>query len=177
MSRTTIFAAPESGPFVPVAEFQNSWGSAMYVWNALGKKYFGNDCYVLFSADSFWPLWKDPRLTEDERATFVSTFDKCLVRAGDARRLAKLFREFVRRHPRAGVVCHLPAMADVLDDLPARCDGFAPAAVGWRQTSVSENPWWVRTGEDEGRPYDLSLDAGHFFLFEELDRRVPVESL
>ncbi|HVL15921.1 MAG TPA: hypothetical protein VM529_25335 [Gemmata sp.] len=37
--------------------------------------------------------------------------------------------------------------------------------------------WWVRTGEDEGRPYDLSLDAGHFFLFEELDRPVPVESL
>lgn len=177
MSRTTMYAAPEGGPLHSIAEFPNAWGSAMYVWSALGKKYFSNEYYVMSNTDSFWPLWKDPRLTDDERATFVSTFDKCLVRAEDGPRLANLFREFVKRHPKHGVVCHLPAMADVLDNLASHCEGFTPAAVGWQQTSVSANPWWKRTGEDEGRPYDLSLDSGHFWLFEELEKSVPAESL
>lgn len=139
-----MYAAPEGGTFETIAEFKNAWGSAMYVWRALGKKYFGDELRVMLKPDTFWPLplWKDPRLTEDERAVFVSTFDKCLVRADDSPRLAELFREFVKRHPpNEGEVCHLPAMADVLDNLADYCKGFAPAAVGWQQTSVVRKPF------------------------------------
>lgn len=38
--------------------------------------------------------------------------------------------------------------------------------VGFRQTSVSENLFYVPTGEDEGHMYDLTKDTGHWLLYE-----------
>lgn len=172
MSRTTMYAAPEGGTFAKVAEFQNSWGSAMYVWHALGAKYCGDGCFVMFHADEFWPIWKDRRLAECERVAMLFTFDRCLVRATDAGRLAAALREFVAMHPPGQGACSLPKQAKVLDGLASKVD-FTPYAIGWNQTSVVQNRWgWRHTGpgEDEGVRYDLSKDADHFWLFEELER-------
>jgi hypothetical protein len=175
MSRTTMYAAPEGGTFRQVAEFSNSYGSAMYVWAALGKKYFGDEYFVMSRSEEFWPLWKDSCPSESERTVLLFTFDKCLVKATDAPRLASAFRRFVGEHPPVGVVCTLPAQAEVLDAIATLPLDFVPYAIGWRQTSVTNNRWgWRHTGpgEDDGTEYNLSADSDHFWLFDELDEFV-----
>jgi len=173
-----MYAAPEcGGPFKAVEEYPNAWGSAAYVWSAISAKLFGSESYWLTAvarddhkSKEFWDSWKDPRLSEVEKITFMFTFDAALVRREHFRRLATIFREFVKLHPAPGRACSLPKQADRLDILASEQHGldFTPAFVGWQQTSVSENPWRVRTGEDEGRSYDVSKDSKHFFLFDEV---------
>lgn len=171
MSRTTMYAFPESGPGEKLAEFANAWGSAAYVWSSLSGSYLGGGAVWMSEAGSrrLWDLAGDEKLQPCERLTLASTFDRWLCGRESFAALAAAYRELVRLHPPGGAPCHLPAMASLLDDLAAgRKHGldFPPRAVGWHQTSVAENLWWVREGEGGGRMYDLSRDSGHHWLHE-----------
>lgn len=183
MSRTEMYAAPEGGKFEQIAELPNSWGSASRIWSAISERYFGDKMHWLIrcgrddeTAKAFWAFHADPRLTLTEKIVFQSTFDCALVKRDRFRELAKAFREFDRMYPApTGTANHLPTMAEILDRLASDAHGldFTPFSVGWRQTTVSPCHWWVRPEnenedfDDDGRPYDLSIDTDHFFLFEE----------
>lgn len=185
MSSTVLYAAPEGGTFGRIAEFRNSWGGAARVWSALCKRWLGDDCYWLTMRGDeqqakVWALAKDERLSPAERIVMAATFDRVLVRRDELPRLAEHFREFDRLYPVSGVANHLPAQAALFDRLAGPDHGldFVPFAVGWQQTTVSENPWWTRLGEDDGRPYDLSQDEGHWFLFDRSEITGPsIETL
>jgi hypothetical protein len=165
MSRTTIYAAPKSGPMYEIAEYPNAWGSAAYVWSALCGAYLGDSSFWMMrssEAEKLWALAKDPSVSECERLTLLSTFDRAMVRHDSFLKIAQAFREFHAKYPPKGV-CHLLSWAALLESLASDEQVFA---IGWQQTSVSENLWQVREGEDTWRPYDLARDAGHFFVGE-----------
>lgn len=180
MSRTTVYVAPENGAFVEVAEFGNAWGSAARIWSALAERYCGDTAYWLVCRSEeeqrrFWALAKDERLSREERIVFAWTFDRALVDRPHFEEMARCLDTFRAIYPAGEKVCHLSLHAALLRRLASEDHGlsFAPFAVGIWQTSVSECSWIVREGEEgedgeDCRPYDLSRDAGHWFLFEEI---------
>ncbi|MDE2102664.1 MAG: hypothetical protein KGL39_35800 [Patescibacteria group bacterium] len=176
MSSTVLFGAPEGGTFRKIASFGNSWGGAAFVWYALSERYLGDKtAWMNGRVEELWALAEDVRLQPFERDTLLSTFDRALVRSDGFSCLAASFRTFVAAYPPGEYVCHLMAQADFLDSL-AHGDGdlcFVPHAVGWQQTTVGENLWNVRIGEDDTRPYDLARDTGHFFLFQKEPEMEP----
>lgn len=171
-----MYAAPESGAFQPVAQFKNAWGAAARIWTALSKRYFYDEAYWMQAGmkpdggRSFWDLVNDKRLSRMERIVFASTFDLHLIRKPEFQEVAQCLREFAAKYPKGQAVCHLPAIADLLDKLAGDDHGldFTPWAVGWHQTSVSANTLWVKdeTNEEEGRLYDLSKDDEAVFVFD-----------
>ncbi len=81
MSRTTILAFQQDGDIIHGADFQNSWGSAMFVWTALSRRYFGREAPVFneHEWDELWALVDDPRLAPFEKFTLEMTFDGAIL--------------------------------------------------------------------------------------------------
>lgn len=163
MSSTLMFTAPEGGKFKKLSTFPNSWGGAYRVWDSLCKKYLGKEVYTIYKdMQSLWDLWKNPRLMCCESTVLLSTFDRAVVLRPDFPEMAKAFDDFDHENPvPSGHANHLPAMAGVLRGLPPEHH-----AVAWQQTTVAECHWIVNIGEDEDRPYDLSIDVDHFNVFD-----------
>lgn len=171
-----MYAVPHSGPIEPLEEFGNAWGGAIRIWNSLIGAYLtpASESQIereirigrmmMGGFQEVWALGRGDRLKAFERLVLLSTYDKVIVEAARCAELAAAFREFDRVHP-AGGVNHLPAMADVLDRIPS-----SVAGVCWQQTSVAEDQWTVRKGEDDSRLFDLARDANHgaWFMFEKL---------
>jgi hypothetical protein len=176
-----MFSVPKSGPVEVIAEFGNSWGSAMRIWNALIYKYLVPSDLVGMERDGFigrmmmsgfqelWPLSESSKLSRSERLTLASTYDKVICEIDRCNELADAYEDFKRLYPSEGVD-HLPAMVKLLRGFQGRAE---MAGVCWQQTSVSDDQWNVRpdNDEDESRPFDLSVDDDndHWFLFDQID--------
>ncbi len=176
MSRTVMFAAPASGKMVPIAEFHNFWGSAAYVWTNLSRKYYNSDSYWMthgrVGGEGFWKLLKDPRLSRTELLVFRATCDRVACERKRFRELAELFRDFVRLFPPEDRACSLLRQASILDWLAGDNHGLGwqPEWVGWQQTTLAENLWWIRGKDDEeGRPYEFGRDEPPYGIFCEDD--------
>lgn len=201
MSTTTMYEVPEIGPVRRIAEFFNSWGSAYRVWEPLIKSYlleklmsetaehYSQDVpnipssmladvamgrfFTSGNMQRLWDLADDPKLPRWERLALAFTFDRVICEANRKLELAAALRHFDRMHPTEGV-SHLSAIADYLEEW--RAEGLVGFC--WRQTSVSEDLWWVYDGPetneyDEGRPYDHSRDYDPdriCLLFERYDK-------
>ncbi len=175
-----MWVAKNGTTFEPIAEFRNSWGGASYVWSAICAKIFGDPQRWLFKAEELWPLYKDARLTDVERITLASTFDRVLVRAEEGKRLASILRAFVEAHPpEKGQACNLLDQAAILEAVEPG------AVIGWQQTTVSPSHWGRHYDynqddeceDEEGWLYDLSLQTDHYFLFDEIARHLRSESI
>lgn len=142
MSSTIMLSVSKTGPLETIAEFSNSLGSAMRVWQSLAEKYFGgqNAMMVLMRREKeFWALVNDRRLRSLERLVFAWTFDRMICEKEKAGELAAAMREFAGGYPSRGVD-HLPAIADALEKHSQDdCIGF-----GFIQTSVSGDIWQVK---------------------------------
>ena len=164
MSRTTVKIIENDGQINDIAELGNSWGSAAFVWSALGEKYF-NDKYICVTGDSkkMWALVDDNRLSKAERVVLAFTFDYAIIENAHFTEAAKLFREFSEQFGKAGEANHLPAIANLLDAQ----SNFSNIGMCFQQTSVAEDVWheWDDESETE-KPYDLSGNR-HFFVFAE----------
>lgn len=142
----------------PIAEFRNAWGSAAAVWTVLSAKYLGNESAWLTgerNLQPLWDLWKDPRLSYDERVAHLFTFDGAVVGYETRHEAAMALREF---SPNIDPACvnHMDAIAGELEKAD-ECYGFC-----FHQTSVSENPWMIRQGEDSYVQYDFANGNKHF---------------
>lgn len=138
MSSTTMLCVPAVGPMMEIAEFQNSWGSAMRVWDAMATRYYpGQPVFFAMDSKRFWGLKDDPRLTECERLAFVWTFDRAICEREHANDLADALCQFNSMYPVNGKANHLPAIADALKSHAMdECVGLA-----FIQTSVSSDVW------------------------------------
>ncbi len=174
MSRTTVKIIESDGTFKDIAELQNSWGSAAFVWSALSEKYFGKEIIFGLERDPqrLWNLVNDERLSLAERIVHASTFDHAIVEYEHFADAAKLFREFSREHATVDSENHMPAIADLLDEWKDKpCIGMC-----FQQTSVSEDPWhgaWNEEKEDY-EPYDIHTNKKHFFVFAKYGAREVV---
>jgi hypothetical protein len=172
MSYTTIHLVQHGG-LAKHEDFNNSWGSAMYVWTSLNSKYLAepgeSHTAFLFSESKFPLLWKlaiDARLAKTERIVHATTFDRAMVKRENLLDLADRFDEFVELHPPGKYVCSLPQQAESL----RRIIGNSIDCVGvcWTQTSVASDVWQVPDeSTEESRWYDIDRDKGHFFIYDD----------
>lgn len=184
MSYTTILEMPQEGELTEVAEFNNSWGSAMRVWMPMAMAYLADPeananqemGRIMLSGDmcGLWKLVDGDKLTRAERIVLAWTFDKSVCEYSKLVEMAELFREFDKQHPVPGKVNHLPAFADLYEKMGL---GIPSDALGLCviQTSVTSYVWdGVQPEDQEARcpRYDASKDTGHSFIFEEYDKEL-----
>lgn len=192
MSHTTMHVFDKDGKATRHLEYGNSWGYAMPCWNYLADKYLRrpgeNDIdlnvrwFIQGKGEPIWELMKDPRLEHWERIILGATLDRVFVKREHFADLATCFRKFDaetrKKHPNA--VCHYAAMAQDLEQLPADT-----TAVAWNATSVTETYWWkyddcecpedAECEHEEGRPYDMNKDQGHWSLYDDQAIRQEAE--
>lgn len=168
MSYTEIYTFPEKGEGCQEAEFQNSHGGALYVWNRLAEEYC-NANNGGFMQD-YRPVWDllNKEIEVFKRLVLVSTFDYVLFRGKELLILADAMDEFIEYYKEQSKdwACNLPDQARVLRDL-FNSDP-RPFAVGWNQTSVNGDMWsYCPPGEDDSQTSDLSIDTDHWFAMGE----------
>ncbi len=148
MSRSSVFAIRADGLVDHVGDALNSWGTAAMIWSALAKKYNVHDPLSWGrdrpEVEPMWTLHNTHPLDEVERAALLFTFDRAYARTSNIPKLSAALREFYRRHG-AGLVDTAVRVADILDAVQAD-PGIR--GVCFQMTSVSENPWSIRDGED-----------------------------
>lgn len=157
------------------ARFYNACWFALVLWQHLQRRYLPGEWYDYWSyADSsltkmqiVWDLWKDPRLSQSERVTFLATFDRALVRRSELLETARCFREVSAD---LGRESHFAPMADRLEEL---FRDETVLCVCWYPHSVAEDLWWVEAeaDEEEGRPYNIDTDEGHFWVWDLLETK------
>jgi hypothetical protein len=87
-----------------------------------------------------------------------------MVRREELPRLIEAIEKYARVFDPGTLLEQVDRLRELMQDMDT-------IAVCWNATSVSANPWW-RSGEDDdddGRPYSIHQDAGHWFLFDALD--------
>ena len=172
MSRTILYLVPESGEIQSYAEYRNSHGSGSYIFTALCDRYLDGMQWIC-SGDNInrlWGLAKDDRLPKHHKIALMTTFDRVMVRRENLGRTADAFELFVEDFPPGRRVCSLLKQAGDLRLISHEPVCFAAC---WQQTSVSMYVWMVRGQETEPggydyRPWDVSRDEGHWFLFDDL---------
>jgi len=178
MSYTELYVVPKTGSIQYTAEFNNAYGGAWFVWNAMYEAYekrLGESIFQDAPMRRTWDLFQSDRAEFFERAVLGSTLDRVMVKREHWLRLAECMEMFYAKHydPSKGVVCSIDAQATVLRELFNRSPEEI-IAVCWCQTSVAGNVWYKSgegIGEDGGdkRGYDITKDKGHWFLFDELE--------
>ncbi len=186
MSCTEIFAFGKDGTILGGWDVKNSWRGAMAVWTTLEKKYlpslskplwvmpgdeerdyWSRTTMGMFNPEdpngmkAIWDLYRDGSpLTRDELIVLGSTFDYALVEGSHIEDLCKAFRSFEGE-------TSLSEQADAIEKL---CMGEEISAIGWNQTSVSENQWMEYSEEvEEEISYNCLTGDKHWWLFEDLN--------
>ena len=91
MSYTSVYSVYKTKATC-LAELRNSHGSAPAIWDYISIKCTGEK-FPMFNPDGFWKLWKDPCLSENERAVLLSTYDMAFVEVEHLERFAVACKE------------------------------------------------------------------------------------
>lgn len=167
MSYTEIYKVDASGDVVLHAETHNSHLGAIHIWSSLFEKYISLDRMKWIKAfsgdgDGMKPLWAlahDERLPYHQRVTLESTFDFVMVARRSVSTVVEAYREFVKDFGPGSLM----RQADIFEQL---ANDSGVLGLCWNQTSVNSNPWQVKCGEDEYRPYNVFVDGKlHWFMF------------
>jgi hypothetical protein len=159
MSRTTIWIADQAGTMRRGPEFHNAWRSAAAVWEHLGGRWGHKrgEGSILMDKAALSALWNDaanPARPWHERVVLACTFDRALVRREEFEVVAGCMDAVAARMT---VPQSLTEQAATLRELAG---DETVTAIGWQQTSVAEELWWVSSDEDEedGHPYVIGTD-------------------
>lgn len=163
MSETTIIYAYPGEKYECGEELKNSWGSATYIWDFMGKTYIPG--FSMFREDHMkylWTLWKKRSIPLYRRAVLMMTFDRALVAKENYKRAAADIRAFLSDHNDITVVNHWPRIAEIFESNPD-----APA-IGFWMTSVSSNPFYG--GWDDEKQAEIPVDWDKFWeVYTSLD--------
>lgn len=187
MSCTEIYIFGKDGTICGSGKASNAWRGAMAVWSTLERRYLPSLpkpywAEVTREADrdywsrttqmfdvkdpegmkKIWGLYRDDSpLSRGELIALGSTFDWVLVEASHIDELLKAFRDFQGE-------TNLGEQASAIEKLVAKYPDFT--AIGWNQTSVSENQWstWDEE-EDDYISYNCLTGDKHWWLFKDLD--------
>ena len=163
MSCVRTYKITQDGKVLSHEDVRNPWGCAMYVWTTMTEKYLGKTPGF---CDNFpvWKLFATPKMSERDSIVMGFTFDGVWIKRENIPRLVTALRSFWEDHHTSRwpdgtvheVVPTIPRVADILEGIAT---DETIKGVCFNQTSVCSNPWWVRTGEDEGRPFDFTVDT------------------
>lgn len=156
------------------AVFGNSWGGAARIWDAMFEKYLKGEgvsewasWLTLGDKDGLWDLAKSKAVPKYERIVHASTFDYAVIFRDNFENYVECLRLFVKNNP-VSSVDHLSSWADFIEGVSDDVK-----AIGFHQTSTTENPWVVWEWIDEeqvSRPYSLKTDDDHFNVYEFVKR-------
>lgn len=192
MSYTEIVGFDKKGDAYREADVKNAFRGAMAIWRILENRYLPpfvpkyakklginaieeferrfnyrpTRCSTIMEDDAMrevWGLFDKKEVSRTDKICIGTTFDHCLVKKENIPEVIKAFREF-------DGATSLKEQADILEKMyeDENC-----IAVGWNQTSVSDNQW-MYTGDydketDEPIPYNCLSGDVHFWLFDELE--------
>jgi hypothetical protein len=77
MSYTSVYAVYKTKASC-LCELRNGHGSGPAIWDYIALKLTGKRLPI-GNVDWFWKLWKDERLSENEKAVLISTYDWAVV--------------------------------------------------------------------------------------------------
>ena len=166
----SLFKVPGKGEIEPYAEFGNAWHGAMQIWSQVCKRYLGRDFSMASATDGgdkeCWNLTGEDRVPFDHRIVLASTFDTVMVKRENIPRLIQAMEQYIKDFDEPG---HLPAQIEKLTEL---VDDESCFAVCWQQTSCADT-WFgydecPTCGHEKSRPYDVSKDEDHWFLFDDV---------
>jgi len=132
----------KDGVMADSIEFRNSWCGAARIWNALWDKYVKDPNIPYHSwinaqeQQKLWDLCQRKDLADFELSVHLSTMDHVYVSRKNFFRFAADLEQFDKTYPAEMAYNHLKSWASIIPNLD--CE-----AIGFRGTSVSENPWNV----------------------------------
>lgn len=160
-------------------EFQNSYGSAPYIWACVSQRYWGNHVNWVIGLDSqkekdkFWGIAIQDDVPNFIKIAHGSTFNRRLIKQENFSRLADAFTDLVNHFHFPNRVCHLGEMANIIRKSEA-------LFIGFHWTSSGDNPWIIREDKDTEdddenepiyRPYNPLKESNHKFLFDLWERK------
>jgi hypothetical protein len=96
MSYTSLYSIFKTKA-VCFKELRNSYGTGMAVWDYISMKYTGDYFSLYGDVENFWLLWKDERLSENERAVLLSTYDYFFVETEHLNRFSEACKDVHRQ--------------------------------------------------------------------------------
>jgi len=171
MSYAELKIVEENGDVVGYKKYKNSHGGAAFIWTQLYDKYLkdhniSHDSW-LFGGDKLWKLSSDKSVPYFARKVLASTYDQVIIKRENLFDLVESFEKFLEVFSSSkNIVCHLFNWIEDIREIYK--DNFCQG-IAFYQMSVGQDPWWVYDNEDEGRPYNLEKDEGHWFLFDEIE--------
>ncbi len=119
---------------------------------------------------AIWSLADDPSVPLSDRIVLSTTFDNCLVRKCNIRRVIEAMQEFEREEDKWET--NLSEQVSILQSILADPDIIA---VGWNQTSVNADDWETKGEYDEASgtcaPYNCLTGNKHFWLFDDFKEK------
>lgn len=173
MSYCELKIIDKKGDVIGYKEYRNAHGGCAFIWDGIYDRYLKdpNKQYDswLSNSDKLWPLYKDKNIEEWIRIVLASTYDTAMIKRKNLIAMADYYARFVCNFSRPDNICHLDDWArDIIQITKEYPDCIGVCFYGM---SVSEDPWWVyetSNNDDEGRPYNINVDTGHCFIFEEV---------
>jgi hypothetical protein len=162
MSYCRLYAL-KPGTIHEVSTYKNAHGFCMFIWMSLSEKYLtGGPGGWMLDSQPLWNLATDSRLSDFERITHESTFDHVVIRVEDLDAYAQALDEFCVKYPSGDRVCHLPKISKDLREM----DREGVLGIGWHGMSVSDDPWMIRSEEEDGEAtmYDVTKRDEHWHL-------------
>lgn len=163
MSFTTLYVARENGDLEAHRDFSNAHRGALLVWFTLAKKYGVENPELMLMNEAkskeVWGLAKDPKVSEADRITMKTTFDRVLVLPADFQKVVDALRESYKDMPPH---CSINEQADAIEEL---IGNPTVAAIGWNQTSVCQA--WEDYYDDTPEDYNLTRANKHWYMFRD----------
>lgn len=181
MSYTEIYYFDEKWDWNFLWEIKNSNLSAPLVWKDLEDKYlwWWKDIYwiwKLFSRNildieymyEIWNLYKDKRLTRDEKIVLMSTFDNIVIFKKDFNDLINAFKNYKSLDKYSHNT--LSKQWEMIEEFIKNNKNIL--AIWFNQTSINadnwSNNWWYDEEKEDSIPYNiLTMDDKHWDFFEE----------
>lgn len=184
MIKPTLLTIPKSGPCQTLARIRHNaldlWRAAIRIhWRELrgmiGEPWMGqlDVTAFLLSSDSrpFYDLITktDTGISLEERLVLNSTIRGCILRTEYLRHFADCCDVVMKRYEFPALHDHAAMLRDTYELF---FDNRDVLGIAWKQPCLSavltDRPWWQAWEIQENgqnRPYDITKDAGHWFLY------------
>jgi len=168
MSYIEIYAFDSDGTRSYVGKVGNALGYCVSIFRTL-KEVHNIPGGTMENHEFLWLLAGEERpFREYEKVALLTTGDRVVVRQENLQRLCGALRELHSSRP--GDMCS--AVTEMADFITADClqvPGIE--AIGFA-FSNTDNLWFIYEDEEDedGRPYNLNSDEGHFEIFEWLEQ-------
>lgn len=134
-----------------ISELRNGHGSGPAIWDYISQKLYGEK-FNMFDDEKFWSSYKDLRLSRDEKAVLLATYDKAFIEVGHLKEFASACKKLhaLIIYKTQWEWGHFEAIGDIAEKLhekhDSRCLGLAIGCTSvcdiWEQESPKNIESW-----------------------------------